>query len=498
MKGLRGQSALVVGVPLLITLFGIFGTSELQREANHAERLSDYSDARQYTSEQVMLRLVDAETGVRGYAATGDRRFLEPYNGAVRTLPGLLSTLRDPGLKVPAKIRAASIPIANAARDEMTLLAQVESELEASRRVPPDQLLRGKSDMDSIRKKIDVLQSIERVVNTDRRQRAARDQRNLSAAIDALFVFAVCGGIGAMLVFSNRVVRRLRTVIENTERVADGRELNVPLRGPDEIAAVDRAVHTMTVALRKHDVDILRANQALDMRNLELSGAYRELERFSYSVSHDLRAPVRTIGSFSNRLEIGYSGVLDAEGLRLLGIVKSEAGRLGRLIDELLEFSRVGRQALKAAPVDMTELAREVSDLARAGIDRDVTITIGNMPAASGDRVLLRQVWENLISNALKYSSSQAQSVVGVSGTADGSSLVYRVTDNGVGFDMKYAHKLFNVFERLHRADEFDGVGVGLAIVKRIVERHGGAVSVAAELGAGATFTFSLPAHGAS
>ena len=197
MKGLRGQSALVVGVPLLITLFGIFGTSELQREANHAERLSDYSDARQYTSEQVMLRLVDAETGVRGYAATGDRRFLEPYNGAVRTLPGLLSTLRDPGLKVPAKIRAASIPIANAARDEMTLLAQVESELEASRRVPPDQLLRGKSDMDSIRKKIDVLQSIERVVNTDRRQRAARDQRNLSAAIDALFVFAVCGGWSA-------------------------------------------------------------------------------------------------------------------------------------------------------------------------------------------------------------------------------------------------------------------------------------------------------------
>jgi light-regulated signal transduction histidine kinase (bacteriophytochrome) len=347
--------------------------------------------------------------------------------------------------------------------------------------------------MDAIRLKIDRLQSMEQLVNAERRERAARDQRNLSAAIDAMFLFVVCGGIGAILVFSNRVVRRLRTVIENTERVADRRELAPPLRGPDEIAAMDRAVRAMSMAIRRHEDEITRANQALDARNLELSGAYRELERFSYSVSHDLRAPVRTIGSFSNRLEIGHAERLDSEGRRLLGIIKAEAGRLGSLIDELLEFARLGRQPLKNVPVDMTALSREVADLARADRDYDVVVTIADMPAAHGDRVLLRQVWDNLISNALKYSSSRPQSIVGISGTSNGTSLVYSVTDNGVGFDMKYAHKLFNVFERLHRADEFEGLGVGLAIVKRIVERHGGTVSVAANLGAGATFTFSLP-----
>jgi light-regulated signal transduction histidine kinase (bacteriophytochrome) len=232
---------------------------------------------------------------------------------------------------------------------------------------------------------------------------------------------------------------------------------------------------------------------------LELEALNAELESFSYSVSHDLRAPVRAILGYSAAIREDYGPTLDDEGRRLLSVVESEAARMGELIDDLLAFSRLGRQQMAVADVPMTSLAREVAAECAREVDRDpATIIIDDLPPARGDRALLRQVWVNLISNAIKYSGKQPEPRVHVWGTRDAASVTYHVRDNGVGFDMAYADKLFGVFQRLHRSADFPGTGVGLAIVMRVVQRHLGSVWGSAELGTGATFSFSLPMTDAS
>ena len=230
----------------------------------------------------------------------------------------------------------------------------------------------------------------------------------------------------------------------------------------------------------------------VDERTAELKAVNRELESFSYSVSHDLRAPLRAVDGYALMLVEDYGARLDDEGRRLLGVVRDSAAQMGRLIDDLLHFSQVGRKALAPAPVDMRSLAVEVvADLGQAY--PKARIDLGALPAAKGDRALLRHVWMNLIGNALKYSARNESPQVEISGHAEGAESVYQVRDNGVGFDMRYHEKLFTVFQRLHREDEFEGTGVGLAIVQRVIVRHGGRVWGEAAPGQGACFRFALP-----
>ena len=217
----------------------------------------------------------------------------------------------------------------------------------------------------------------------------------------------------------------------------------------------------------------------------------KELESFSYSVSHDLRAPLRAIDGYARMLEEDYVGRLDAEAERLLGVVRSNARRMGQLIDDLLAFSRLGRQQPMAQSVDMTRMASEVVQELRGS--RTVAVQLEPLPPAKADPALVRQVWLNLIGNALKYSAKKPAPRVVIAGRENGQENIYSVTDNGAGFDMRYAEKLFGVFQRLHRADEFEGTGVGLAIVQRVVTRHGGRVWAEGRPGEGACFSFSLP-----
>ena len=230
-------------------------------------------------------------------------------------------------------------------------------------------------------------------------------------------------------------------------------------------------------------------------RTAELQAANAELEAFSYSVSHDLRAPLRAVDGYAQMLEEDHAARLDDEGRRLLGVVRGEAGRMGQLIDDLLMLSRTARQALRTVTVDMTALAREALEASRAQYPR-TRVELAALPPAEGDRNLLRQVWINLIDNALKYSAKSAAPRVEIGGRASGGACEYWVRDNGAGFDPRYAQKLFGVFQRLHAADEFTGTGVGLAIVQRVLARHGGRAWAEGSPGEGATFSFSLPAPG--
>ena len=228
-------------------------------------------------------------------------------------------------------------------------------------------------------------------------------------------------------------------------------------------------------------------------RTTELQSANRELEAFSYSVSHDLRAPLRAVDGFSRILEEDYAGKLDAEGLRLLAVIRGNSRKMGQLIDDLLEYSRLGRRPLASVEIDMKKLVEEIlGDLQQAG-GRPPQVLVASLPPARGDATLLKQVWINLIANAIKFSGRRAQPVIEVSGNETGTESVYCVKDNGAGFDMKYYDKLFGVFQRLHLESEFDGTGVGLAIVQRVVARHSGRVWAEGKVDGGAAFFFALP-----
>ena len=233
----------------------------------------------------------------------------------------------------------------------------------------------------------------------------------------------------------------------------------------------------------------------VETRTAELRRANEELEAFSYSVSHDLRTPLRAIDGFSRILAEDYSSILDEEGKRLLEVIRTNTARMSDLIRDLLEFARVSRRSLNPVPTDVGHLARTVARrLIKADEARTVDLHIGDVPPAVVDPSMFEQVLTNLLSNALKYTRDRDPARIVVEGHRDDGRLIYSVQDNGAGFDMRYADKLFGVFQRLHHDDEFEGTGVGLAIVKRVVERHNGQVRAEGEVGKGAKFSISLPA----
>lgn len=221
----------------------------------------------------------------------------------------------------------------------------------------------------------------------------------------------------------------------------------------------------------------------------------QELEAFSYSISHDLRAPLRSIDGYSRILQEDYAQELDDEGKRVLGVVMNNARRMGKLIDDLLDFGRLGRKAIHYSKLNMSGIVHSIlAELKAQEPTRDIRVEVDELLPALGDADMLRQVWYNLLENAIKYTGKTALAHIEVrSYVTEQNELCYEVRDNGVGFDMLYADKLFGIFQRLHKMQDFSGTGVGLAIVKRIITRHGGRVWANGSLNDGATFNFTLP-----
>jgi len=252
---------------------------------------------------------------------------------------------------------------------------------------------------------------------------------------------------------------------------------------------------------RQAEEEIRRLNASLEervaQRTAELEAAMRDMEAYSYSISHDLRAPLRAINGFAQLLQERLAGHLDAEDAAMFERIVRNTKKMGQLIDDILEYSRLGREALHRGEVDLAALARSTVEELRDAHPK-ARIEYGELPVVQGDPTMLRQVLQNLIGNAFKYSAPVASPVVRISGARVNGEHVISVSDNGVGFDMQHADKLFGMFQRLHPEQEFRGTGVGLAIVKRLVERHGGRVWADAEAGRGANFRFALPAVASS
>jgi signal transduction histidine kinase len=271
-------------------------------------------------------------------------------------------------------------------------------------------------------------------------------------------------------------------------------------RRAEALETANRSLEREAAERQRADEDVRQLNAELERRVLErtaqFEAANKELEGFSYSVSHDLRAPLRWIVGFSDALMEDHGPELDEEAQRKISVIRNEGKRMGMLIDDLLAFSRLGRKALQTVEVNMVGLAQTCWNALKAQQEESaarVDIRIDALPQVHGDRVLLGQVLTNLLSNALKFGAKQAHPRIEVSAITDENEHIYFVRDNGAGFDPKYQAKLFGVFQRLHDANDFPGTGVGLALVQRIVNRHGGRVWAEGKPGEGATFYFTLP-----
>ena len=317
-------------------------------------------------------------------------------------------------------------------------------------------------------------------------------------AADRLLYWII--GFGALLIAAGMLVawqisrnftRRLDRLSQAATALAGGDYSSpVTIDKHDELGKLAADFNSMVLQVN-------RAHQSLEQqvqaRTRELEAANKELESFSYSVSHDLRAPLRAVSGYAIMLKEDYEDTFDAEAKRITGNIISNVKMMGRLIDDLIAFSRLGKREVARRNVDMKALAEAcTSELLNGWPEEKFNLVVSDLPGCFGDEDLLRQVWLNLIGNALKYSARTAAPLVEIGHTGNGNGPIWFVRDNGAGFDMKYADKLFKVFQRLHSQEEFEGTGIGLALVRRIIDKHKGRIWAESTPGSGAVFYFTL------
>jgi signal transduction histidine kinase len=270
--------------------------------------------------------------------------------------------------------------------------------------------------------------------------------------------------------------------------------------GKDELGSLTDAFNDMIGQIHSQNLTLSEFNQTLEQkvkdRTLELETVNKQLDAFSYSISHDLRAPIRSINNYINILLEDYDEQLDTEAKRLIQVVIQNSQKMGLLIDDLLAFAKLGRKDLAKVPLSMKTMVKEIWEEAhQLESNRNIQFVIQDIPEAYAEKATIRQVWVNLISNALKYSRKKENTSIEISWKENEKEIIYSIQDNGIGFDMKYYNKLFGVFQRLHSAQDFEGTGVGLAIVERIIEKHGGKIWAKSTPNVGTVFYFSLPKH---
>lgn len=396
---------------------------------------------------EVASTVTDAETYQRSYIITGQQPYLEPYTRALTSLDSKVEALKEltsDNYQQQQRINELEASV----KTRLTTLADVIDKRNQEGFERAQQAIvsgRGKRQMEDIRRRVAEIETIEETLLASRK---------VSANASTTFTLATFGvGLTASFVLLlvvffllNHQIAERREAEESVKRYAD-----------------------------------------------RLVAANKELEAFSYSTSHDLRAPLRHLAGYAELLQRNVAAQLDETAQRYIATIIESAHRMGKLIDHLLAFSRLGRAQIRMTDVNLGHIANEaINELQVEMKGREVALTVGELPQVTADPSLLRLVFTNLISNALKFTSKGQKAEVEIGCTERPGELIVFVKDNGAGFDMKYADKLFGVFQRLHRADEFEGTGIGLANVRRIINRHGGRTWAEGNVGVGATFYFSL------
>lgn len=443
----RGVMSGFIITLVIISGLGVYGFVSI-RKLIDASNVQSRSLLIATNAEKVLATTVDLETGERGYVITGDSTYLEPYDKALQSIDKDLETLRLATNGFPGK-RADVDELKALVNRKMDIVKSIVEAraggFEAARVIIAKG--DGKGVMDQVRVLINKIKATE--VDTYHLETASSGIRLGSIQ----YVFT-----GALIAPAVIVIVLFYSINANLTKREQARS-----------------------ELQKAHADVTQLNH--------------ELESFTYSVSHDLRAPLRSVNGYAHILLEDYGHVIDDNGRRIIDVIARNGKRMGQLIDDLLDFSRLGRKELMHATVDMNEIVADVIEELRETdqYDSRVKIDVRNLPNATADNSMMRQVWYNLISNALKYSGKTENPAVEIGSFLKDQNVCYYVKDNGVGFNMAYADKLFGIFQRLHKHDEFEGTGVGLALIKRIIDRHNGSVWAVGELNNGATFYFTIP-----
>ncbi|MEV0128647.1 CHASE3 domain-containing protein [Dactylosporangium sp. NPDC050688] len=489
-------SVLIMMVVVVLAATAV-GAVVLSRTASVSNRLSDRISPARTAVVELTAALVDQETGVRGFLLSGDERFLEPYARGLVGERTLLARIRQ--LLADEPVALADLDrVEQQARDWRGTVA--DPSIETRRRsgdpaAAVEAVLSGKAAFDAVRARISTLDGHLAGI----RDRARADLDAARRLRDAVFL----GMAGFLLLLICVLAVLLRLVVlrpldrlsVGVRRVAGGDfDHRLAVRGPADLARLTGDVETMRQRIVEAYLASQRARAALEQQQLELHRSNADLEQFAYVASHDLQEPLRKVASFCQMLQRRYSDQLDDRARQYIAFAVDGATRMQRLITDLLTFSRIGRVYDDSRSVDLDEVAGQAeANLAGAITDRRARIERPPLPTVPGDVTLLTMLWQNLISNAIKFRHPDRDPVVRVAVGEAGGMWQFSVEDNGIGIDPKYADKIFVIFQRLHSRETYTGTGIGLAICKKVVEFHGGTIRLDDTYRDGARFVFTLP-----
>jgi signal transduction histidine kinase len=497
---LRTKGLLAVALPVLpLACFWGFVALTMLRQAPPVNT-TGRSLAVQASLARVFSALLDADAGIRDNVLTDNVAALERYRVAIDRIPLALTAL-DHDIIDP-ELRETLRDVRGLVDDELPLLARLAGALP-----PAASRITERAALDQSAALLEKIRALTTLIERRQIALAAARTTQTQRATSRLFIILLTGsiactvgGFAAALVLVSSVSRRRRALAENAHRLARG-EIPKPLPpGDDETSWLDERFREAARLLREREDEqrqmldrLNQLNRALHARSTQLEMANRELESFSYSVSHDLRAPLRAIDGFSQAIQEDCADQLDDGGRDSLRRVRAAATRMGALIDDLLDLSRLTRMELRRQPVDVSAAAAAVAaELARRAPSREVDVVIAPDLSTHADPQMVRIALENLLDNAWKYTARTSRARIEIGWSRNGGPPVYHVRDNGAGFDMQYSSKLFGAFQRLHTEQEFPGTGIGLATVQRIIHRHGGQIWADGAVDRGASFYFTL------
>ena len=490
MSRLRVQ-ALIASLPLLVMLLALAGVWQLLHEFQRAGDLADRSNGRLFAISLLQLRLVDCETGIRGYAATRDRLFLAPYDAAVAVIPGLIKTLTAP--RADNNAAGQMTAVVRASVRQLRLLGRTRHAIEVgdTSSVSSDLQL-GKASMDDVRTLIERYEVTERVLNSARRAASAATASLLAYALLGTFLLALIATAFIIFFLANRIIGRLADVVVKTELVAAGRQLGTPLQGNDEIAALDRAIHRMAAIIRARSAELVQAKEFAE-------DAGKMKTEFLANMSHEIRTPMNAI------IGLAYLALktnLDERQGDYLRKIRQSGNHLLRIINDILDFSKIdaGKLSIEVAEFELAHVLHNVRNLvsdeaAAKGLEIAFDVDPRIAPRLRGDALRLGQILINFCNNAVKFTASGN---VALTARVDEDNptdqlLYFAVTDTGIGLTHEQARRLFQPFQQADASTtrKFGGSGLGLVIAKSLAELMDGTIGVTSEFGAGSTFWFT-------
>ncbi|MEV6299178.1 CHASE3 domain-containing protein [Actinoplanes sp. NPDC051861] len=497
--------ALCVAVGVVLTALGVFAAITAAANNRQLDDVLDRATPMRAAGETLNTALVNQETGVRGYAITGEDRNLEPYRTGLaeenRQIAQIKSLLRPEDQDIRAALEVVQ------ARAEVWRTGVAEPVLETVRTqgtaAAQERIEAGDTnEFDAVRQAIGVMQTHIGVLRAKSADAARSSSQTMVAIEIAAAAIIVLAGAALLFLMDRLVSRPIVDLAAQVREVAAGdyeRHIVSPQGSPDLVAlAADVDRMRQQIASELTEVRAARGqvewvNQQLQSQAEELTRSNRDLEQFAYVASHDLQEPLRKVASFCQLLQRRYSGQLDERADQYIGFAVDGAQRMQRLINDLLAFSRIGRLTSGFSDVDLNKVLTDVKSQLEPRAGEGAEITWSGLPTVEGEEPLLTTLFVNLIGNSLKFRRPDVPPVITVTAERDGKEWRINVRDNGIGIEAEFADKVFVIFQRLHARDAYEGTGIGLAIVKKIVEYHGGRVWLDVDVPEGASINFTLP-----